>query len=140
MITNLPLSILYALQVIYNTVLSTHHYPTRWRTTVVNEIFKNKGNSDEANNYRGISLVVLLSKLFDIILCKRFTKWFKPDDAQTAYQNGKSGADHVFLARCIVQQLRRCKQKLFIIAFDFDGAFDRVSRSLIIRKLIVVVS
>ena len=28
------------------------------------------------------------------------------------------------------------KQTLFIIAADFDGAFDRISRSLFIRKLI----
>ena len=69
-------------------------------------------------------------------MCTRFTKWFKPDDGQTAYQNGKSGCDHVFLLRCIIQQAKRVKQKLFIIAFDFDGAFDRVSRSVLIRKLI----
>ena len=69
-------------------------------------------------------------------MCNRFTKWFVPDDAQTAYQDGKSGADHVFLTRCMVQHLKRLKKKLFIVAFDFDGAFDRVSRSLLIRKLI----
>ena len=136
MLKNLPVCILYALQIIYNTVLSAHTYPSRWRTTIVNEIFKNKGSSENSMNYRGISLVVLLSKVYDSILCNRFTRWFIPDDGQTAYQNGKSGSDHVFLLRCVVQQAKRCKQKLFIIAFDFDGAFDRVSRSVLIRKLI----
>ena len=62
----------------------------------MNEIFKNKGESDQAPNYRAISLVYYLSKLFDFILGDRFTNWFQPDDGQTAYQNGKSGADHVF--------------------------------------------
>ena len=136
MLLNLPVCLLYALQVIYNVILSAHTYPTRWRTTIVNEIFKNKGTSDIAKNYRGISLVVLLSKVFDTILCTRFTKWFKPDDGQTAYQNKRAGCDHVFLLRCIVQQAKRFKQKIFIIAFDFDGAFDRVSRSVLIRKLL----
>ena len=50
--------------------------------------------------------------------------------------NGKSSADHVFLLRCVVQQAMRSGKKLFMIAVDFDGAFDRVSRSLLIRKLI----
>ena len=136
MLYNLPVCLLYALQIIYNTILSTHTYPTRWRTTIVNEIFKNKGDSESAKNYRGISLVVLLSKVFDTILCTRFTKWFKPDDGQTAYQSGRAGCDHVFLLRCLVQQSKRFKQKIFIVAFDFDGAFDRVSRSVLIRKLI----
>ena len=136
MLLNLPVCLLYALHIIYNTILSAHAYPTRWRTTVVNEIFKNKGLSTIAAYYRGISLVALLSKVFDTILCNRFTQWFKPNDGQTAYQNGKSGCDHVFLLRCIVQQAKRFKQTIFIIAFDFDGAFDRVSRSVLIRKLI----
>jgi hypothetical protein len=65
-------------------------------------------------------------------------KWFKKlcNDAQTAYQDGKSSADHVFFLRCLVQQAIRFKLKIFMIAADFDGAFDRISRSLLIRKLI----
>ena len=33
------------------------------------------------------------------------------------------------------QHAKRFKLKLFMIAIDFDGAFDRVCRSLLIRKL-----
>ena len=136
MITNLPQCIVLAIMLMYNAIFSSHSYPSRWRTTVVNEIFKNKGISSVAKNYRGISLVVLLSKMFDFIMCGRFSKWFVPDDGQTAYQNGKACADHPFLLRCIIQQAKRFKKKLFIVAFDFDGAFDRVSRTLLVRKLV----
>ena len=104
--------------------------------SMVNEIFKNKGESRYAEYYRPISLVQLLAKLYDIILTSRFTKWFTPSDAQTAYQTGKSTADHVFLLRCLIQQAKRHKQTLYVIAADFDGAFDRISRSVLIRKLI----
>ena len=48
MLMNLPVCLVYALQIIYNTVLSAHTYPTRWRTTIVNEIFKNKETRDKA--------------------------------------------------------------------------------------------
>ena len=136
MVINLPQTILATLLIIYNTILSTHTYPTQWRTTIVNEIFKNKGESEKAANYRGISLVYMLCKVYDFIMCNRFTKWFRPNDAQTAYQDGKSGSDHVFLLRCMTQQAKRYKKKLFLIAVDFHGAFDRISRSLLIRKLI----
>ena len=50
MITNLPLCVLYALQIIYNAILSQHSYPSRWRTTLVNEIFKNKGKTEDSKN------------------------------------------------------------------------------------------
>ena len=74
--------------------------------------------------------------MFDIILTNRFRKWFKPHDCQTAYQEGKCGVDHVFLLRSLIAQANRCKQVLYIIAADFDGAFDRISRSVLIQKLI----
>ena len=43
--------------------------------------------------------------------------------------------DHVFLQRSLIAYARRVKEKLFIISIDFDGAFDRVSRSVLIKKL-----
>ena len=89
----------------------------------------------EGKNYRGISLVQLLAKLFDIILLRRFKGWFKPADEQTAYQEERGSPDHVFLLRCMTQYAKQFKEKIFLIAIDFDGAFDRVCRSTLIRKL-----
>ena len=107
MLTSLPVCVLYVIQIIYNSMLTFHMYPTKWRTTVVNEIFKNKGETKHATNYRAISLVALLSKVFDLILMNRFVERFIPNDSQTAYQPKKSSADHVFLLQCLVQQANR---------------------------------
>ena len=137
MITNAPLAILYAIQVIFNVILGTHFFPTKWRTTLVSELFKNKGLPIDATKYRPITLVQLLAKLFDTILLERFRKWFSPSDPQTAYQNKRGGADHVFLIRCLIQRAKLYREKLFVIAIDFDGAFDRISRSVLIRKLVL---
>ena len=114
---------------------SYHLYPGVWRSTIVNAIFKNKGTRRLAEYYRGISIVYLMAKIFDIILLNRFKKWFIPSDLNTAYQSEMSTADHVFLQRCLISYARKVKEKLFIISIDFDGAFDRVSRSVLIKKL-----
>ena len=135
MVTNLPAAVLLVLQLIYNTMLNCHMFPTSWRISVINELFKNKGLPSISKNYRGISLVQLLAKLFDFILLERFKKWFTPADEQTAYQDKKGGTDHVFLLRCMMQYAKRFKKKLFVISIDFDGAFDRVSRAHLICKL-----
>ena len=103
--------------------------------TVISEIFKKKSSRTQSKNYRAISLIQLLAKLFNFVLLRRFKKWFIPADEQTAYQEGRSCADHVFILRCMSQHSKRYKRKLFLIAIDFDGAFDRVSRSHLIRKL-----
>ena len=110
-------------------------FPTQWRTTVINELFKNKGSPLIGKNYRPISLVHLLAKLFDFVLLERFKMWFKPADEQTAYQAKRGCADHIFLLRCLMQHAKHYRQKLFLVAIDFDGAFDRVCRSHLVKKL-----
>ena len=135
MVTSVPLCIMLVFQIIYNSILKYHLYPGVWRTTIVNAIFKNKGTRRLAEFYRGISIVYLMAKIFDIILLNRFKKWFIPSDQNTAYQKEMSTADHVFLQRCLISYARKVKEKLFIISIDFDGAFDRVSRSVLIKKL-----
>ena len=125
------------LTTLMNIIFLNHLYPTLWRTTIVNAFYKFKGLRSMAKNYRGVTLVQLLSKLFDFVLLKRFLKWFVPADEQTAYTKGKSGSDHVFFMRCMSRYATKFKKKIFFIAIDFDGAFDRVSRSILIRKLIL---
>ena len=135
MLTNVPLGMLLIFQIIYNSILKFHVYPTTWRTTIVNAIFKNKGVRTLAKYYRGISIVYLMSKIFDIIMLNRFVAWFKPSDRQTAYQEKIGCPDNLFLVRCLIAHAMKVKEKLFLISIDFDGAFDRVSRSVLIRKL-----
>ena len=135
MLTSAPVAVLYAFQIIFNVILSTHFFPTKWRTTLVSELFKNKGSRNDATKYRPISLVQLLAKLFDTILLGRFRKWFTPSDPQTAYQSKRRSADHVFFLRSFIRLIQRAKlyrQKLFVIAIDFDGAFD-IDRSSFVR-------
>jgi hypothetical protein len=133
MITNVPICLMLVFQIIYNAILKNHIYPTKWRTTIVNAVFKNKGTRKLAQYFRGISIVYLMAKIFDFILLDRFTSWFTPSDQQTAYQEKKGCPDNVFLFRCLISYARKAKQKLFLISIDFDGAFDRVSRSVLIR-------
>ena len=68
-------------------------------------------------------ILPLPSKLFDYVIEGRFSKWFIPNDSQTAYQKGRSSADHVFFLGCLISHARKVKKKLFLIAIDFDGGF-----------------
>ena len=65
----------------------------------------------------------------------RFIQWFTPHDCQSAYQKFLSAADPVFLLRILIRYCKIRKKKLFIIAIDFEGAFDKVSRHRLFNKL-----
>ena len=108
--TMIPSRVIFSILMIFNSILLFHLYPTKWRTNIVAETFENKGDMRHADNYRPISLVQLLTKLFDLILANRFIKWFKRADSQTAYQPSKSTAGHVFLLRCLIQHAKIHKQ------------------------------
>ena len=124
------------LSFIFNFILMHRIFPTAWVTTLITAMFKNKGSRHHASFYRPVSLVHMLSKLLDFILLSRFKKWFIPADEQSAYQSGRSCADNIFLIRCLINVAKKSKQKLFLIAVDFDGAFDRVNRTTLFRKLV----
>ena len=125
------------LLIIFNVILQRCMFPHPWLFSVVIALFKNKGSRLLPKNYRPVSLVLMFLKLFDFVLLHRFMKWFIPHDLQTAYQEGKCSGMHIFHLRCIVQRCICDKQKLFITAIDFDGAFDRVKRSTLLKKLLL---
>ena len=64
-------------------------------------INKGKGKDPfQAGSYRGITLLSVISKLYEIILLRRLSPLLEdagvPDFAQTAYQKGLSCADAIF--------------------------------------------
>ena len=135
MVNNIHASLLPVMLVLFNVILSYAFFPTKWCITVVAAIFKNKGSVQFAKYYRPVTLVQMLYKWFDFILLRRFKAWFIPADEQTAYQQGKSCADHIFLLRGLISFAKLKRKTFFICTIDFDGAFDRVSRTILLKKL-----
>ena len=58
---------------LFNRVLDTGEIPDDWLIGIIIPIYKNKGSRDDANNYRGITLLSCLGKLFTSILNHRLT-------------------------------------------------------------------
>ena len=104
MVTEIKDGLFPILLIIFNIVLVNSVYPNNWWISIVIALFKNKGCRSIAKFFRPVSLVKMLSKLFDFVLLDRFKKWFVPNDRQTAYQEGKGSGDHIFLMRCWIQQ------------------------------------
>ena len=59
---------------LFNAIYDEVSFPAKW-----SEMHK-KGSRDEPNNYRVISLISSISKIFTNILNKRLTSWFEEND------------------------------------------------------------
>ena len=59
---------------LFNYIFSTGFYPRSWSEAIIQLIHK-KGPTGVPDNYRGISLLNICSKLYSYILNKRLSEW-----------------------------------------------------------------
>ena len=95
--------------------------------------------SDPAN-YRPITLLSSLSKIFASLLCNRLTEWADLNNiisnAQAGFRKNYSTIDNIFVLQSVVtNSLSKKRGKLFAAFVDFKAAFDSVDRDILFRKL-----
>ena len=109
-------------------------YPTDWCYARFIAIYK-KGNPSLPENYRGISILCALCKVYDMVLHRRFTMWYKPTPEQAGAQQGRGCLEQIASLRLIIDSSRKMKQSLYIVFIDFQKAYDRVNRQRLLNLL-----
>jgi hypothetical protein len=125
---------------LFNYIYSRGVYPSCWCYGVIVPVPK-KGNADDINNYRGITLTSVFSKLFSILLDIRLRKWAESNNLITDYQYGfrkdKGTVDCIFVLTSIIDKILNTEKKKVYAAFvDFRKCFDMLYRNGIWFKLI----
>ena len=60
---------------LFNRVLATGQIPESWTVGTILPIYKNKGDRMDFNNYRGITILSCLGKLFTSVINSRLNKF-----------------------------------------------------------------
>lgn len=113
---------------------------TSWTNKSIILPFHKKGDKNDTNNYRGISLVSSLNKLLSSILNARLGKWVEEKNIlrenQAGFRSGYSTSDNLFNLNCLVKYLwYQGKKNVYCLFIDFKSAFDCVNRSALFFKL-----
>ena len=129
-----------ALVHLFNAILTSGKYPASWTKAVIFTIYKNKGEKLDPNNYRGISLLPTISKIFTRILNTRLYEWVSKNnilsECQAGFRRGYSTVDNIFiLDTLITSSLRKKRGKLYCCFVDYQKAFDTVNRNALWYKL-----
>ena len=90
---------------IVNTIFMQDNYPLVWSRAKLVTVFK-KSSKKETKNYRGISIINNIAKLYDIVLYSRLKQWFMPHREQAGGQE-KRGYDMTKRKRLKLYKLHR---------------------------------
>eukprot|EP00745_Piridium_sociabile_P015926 TRINITY_DN2374_c0_g1_i12.p1 TRINITY_DN2374_c0_g1~~TRINITY_DN2374_c0_g1_i12.p1 ORF type:complete len:1135 (+),score=79.90 TRINITY_DN2374_c0_g1_i12:1880-5284(+) len=116
----------------FNYIFDNGLFPEVWSLAVLLPLHK-KGDINNPDNFRGISLLNICSKIYSFILNKRINNWVEVHgligEEQAGFKAEHSTADHVFTLYAMVQKQLIRHRKLYVAFIDFKKAFDSISRS-----------
>jgi len=122
----------------FNKCLDKERFPKCWKTANVTPIFK-KGQSDLCSNYRPISLLSCVGKLFERCVQKHILNYLTSNHIITSYQSGfMTGDSTVYQLLGLYDDLvKNYDDKIAtqVIFFDISKAFDRVWHRGLLHKL-----
>ena len=125
---------------LFNLVFDTGILPEAWLIGNIIPIFKNKGSKMEPQNYRPITLLSCLGKIFTSILNSRLCEYLDNFsillENQAGFRQGYSTIDHIFSLYSLFELLKLKKKKLYCIFVDFEKAFDFIQRNFLLFKLL----
>ena len=130
--------IAFPLSLFFNHSISLGIFPNKLKLAKVIPVYK-KGSADQLNNYRPISLLPSLSKIFERLLHKRMLSFFNCNNVLVPTQYGfrhKRCSIHP-----ILDLITSCHDSIqnsdisALLFLDIQKAFDSVSHSILLRKL-----
>ena len=125
------------LQKLFNSCLKEGIYP--WNCSITTPLHK-KGDRQNPDNYRAITVGSCLGKLFSSILLKRLLEFRAlacPDvPNQLGFRSGAQCSDHILtLSTTIEKYVHHEKRRVFACFVDYRKAFDSVCRDALLFKL-----
>jgi hypothetical protein len=101
---------------LFNVIFDTGIIPDIWLIGSIKPIFKNKGNKYDPNNFRPITILSCLGKLFTSILNDRlntFSEEFKVlNDSQCGFRKQYSTIDSIFILYSFFECLKSKNKKI----------------------------
>lgn len=125
--------------VLFNKIFDTGYFPDSWSEGFVIPLHK-KGSKNDPNNFRGITLLSVLGKLFTRIINNRLKNWAECYnvyiEAQAGFRTHMSTVDNIFVLHGLITHMINNGKKLYTGMVDFSKAFDYVVRDNLWFKLI----
>lgn len=125
------------LWLLFNKSLNHGIFPVAWKLSYVVPIYKNNGDRNNVENYRPISLMSLIPKLFESIISDFLNSEFKNIIAsqQHGFLQGRSITSNLLVYHEHIMDCLKSGFAMDAIYTDFAKAFDKLNISILLKKL-----
>ena len=125
---------------LFNNILTNTWINGEWMISLITAIHK-KGPKEDPDNYRGISLMSCLFKLFLTIVNNRITAFALEHNILSPNQLGfvqmnRTSDPHIILNNIVRKYCHIKGKKIYGCFVDFSKAFDSVPRDILLKKLL----
>ena len=124
---------------LFNTVFDIGCFPDKWTDGFIIPLHK-KGNKNDVENYRGITLLSTFGKLFSKIINNRLDNWaenyYVYIEAQAGFRRQMGTVDNIFVLHSLIKHFVNEGKRLYAAFIDFTKAFDYIVRENLWLKLI----
>ena len=107
---------------------------------IIRPIYKKKGSINDPDNYRGITLLSCIGKLFTSIINERLSKFLNNNnligEEQAGFREKYSTIDHIFVLHSVLDLYLSQKKIIYCAFIDYKKAFDSIDRTSLWYKLI----
>ena len=131
-------SIIEALNLLFNQILKYQLIPSSWKEGLIYSIFKG-GNKNNPSDYRGITLLSIISKLCETIFCNRLVevvdKFNLDSNNQGGFKRKRSTIDQASVVLFTIQKRQQQKLPTYCAFIDLQKAYDRVTTYGILKRI-----
>ena len=126
------------LTTLFNTIFDSANHPKDWAQGLIYPVHK-KGDKSDAQNYRKVSLIPSLAKVFESVLENRLS--YKnlvccdDDPLQRGFKKDCRTSDNLFVLYNLVETQKSREKPLYICYIDLTKAFEYLNRDALIVKL-----
>ena len=105
--------------------------PNDWSQGLIVRIPKKGTNLADCNNWRGVTLLSIPSKVFCKVIMMRVVDAVDSTlrKEQAGFRRGRGTTEQIFALRNILEQCNEWQRNIYINFVDFEKAFDSVHRN-----------
>ena len=124
---------------LFNLILDTGIFPSKWSIGIISAIYKGKGSNKDPSNFRPISLLSCLGKVFTSILNNRLTAFLDEHsilkENQAGLKESYATTDHILTLHLLLEYMNFNKSTLYCCFMDLSKAYDKINKINLFKKL-----